>query len=311
MISIEEAEIDAAMSWPRVIAAITLGHRLAKPKLGDVLLTLGPDKMLTRAAWVEGLGAAIKSVTVFPGNVNRTPAVPSIQGRVLLFDKDTGSITASLEGAAVTRWKTAGDSALGSQLLSRPDAKMLLMVGAGTMAEPLIRAHVSVRPSIEAVAIWNRTGARAESVASRLGDLGRTVRVAGSLEASAREADIISCATMTSDPVIRGAWLKPGAHLDLVGAYNMDMRETDDEAMRRGRIFVDFRETTIGHIAEITVPIRTGVIRKADVLGDLYDLVPGGPGRQSDSDITIYKNGGGAHLDLMTALAVVEGHRKA
>ncbi len=118
-------------------------------------------------------------------------------------------------------------------------------------------------------------------------------------------ADVVSVATMSSDPIIRGARLKPGAHLDLVGAYTPDMREADDEAIRRGRLFVDYRGTTIEHIGELMIPLKTGVIGEADVLGDLYDLVAGNTRPRAAGDITVYKNGGGAHLDLMTARAIL------
>ncbi len=306
MLVIDAKAVDAATDWHRIVAAQRAGHLLGKPQLQDMLLQQPPNGLFVRAAWIEGLGAAVKGVTVFPGNVNRVPYVASINGSVLLFDRETGLVNAAIDGAAVTRWKTAGDSALGSDLLSCKDSRSHLMVGAGVMSEQLIRAHVAVRPSLERLTIWNRTRERAEAVAGRLGDLGRPVQVVTDLEPAVREADIISTATMTHEPLVKGAWLKEGTHLDLIGAYKMDMRETDDDSMRRGRVFVDYRGTTIGHIGEITTPIRTGVIREEDVLGDLYDLVPGAPGRLSDKDITVYKNGGGAHLDLMTSLAILE-----
>jgi len=307
---IDAETIDKVMVWPRVVAALKAGHSKAKPQIGDVYFSDAGNGLLSRSAWISGLGSCVKAATIFPSNVNRTPSLASIQGSVLLFDAETGETRAVVDGPAVTRWKTAGDSALGSQLLSRPDSQSLLMVGAGTQAAPLIRAHVSVRPGIERIAIWNRTRARAESVAAGLVDLGRPVAVADDLQAAVRGADIISVATMSAEPVVRGAWLKPGAHLDLVGAYTSQMRETDDDAIRRGKVFVDYRGTTIGHIGELMIPIRNGVISGKDVLGDLYDLVAGTAGRQSYTDITLFKNGGGAHLDLMTTLAIFEAVTK-
>ncbi len=301
---IDGPTIDRVMDWTALVARIEACHKLPQPEIGDTLLRVEPNAILVRTAWVRGLGVCVKAATVFPGNV---APMPSIQGEVLLFDKDQGTLVASIDAVAETRWKTAGDSALGSKLLSRPDSRHLLLVGAGTMSEPLIRAHLAVRPSIERVTIWNRTADRARAVAARLGDLGRPVAVAADLGQAVAEADIVSCATMSSTPVLEGRWLKPGTHVDLIGAYRLDMREADDEVMRRGRIFVDFRGTTIGHIGEVTIPIQTGVIRESDVLADLYDLAQGAPGRRSADEITVYKNGGGAHLDLMTARAIVEG----
>jgi ornithine cyclodeaminase len=303
---IDEQTVDRVMGWTRLVRHLLDSHKRPKPETSDTLLRMAANAIFVRTAWIDGLGVVVKAVTVFPGN---QPPVPSIQGDVLLFDKDQGQLLASINAAAETRWKTAGDSALGSKLLSREDSRKLLMIGAGTMAEPLIRAHIAMRPAIERVTIWNRTEARAETLSKRLGDLKRPVAVASDLAKAAGEADIISSAIMCSDPVLFGRWLKPGTHVDLVGAYRLDMRETDDEVMRRGRIFVNFRGTTIGHIGEIDIPIRSGVIRKEDVLADLYDLANGAPGRRAPDEITVYKNGGGAHLDLMTAIAIVEGVR--
>ncbi|MEZ5923407.1 MAG: ornithine cyclodeaminase [Hyphomicrobiaceae bacterium] len=304
MLRIDEPTVDRVMSWDRLVQRMIDGHRLQKPEAGDILVRLGTNAIFVRTAGIEGLGFAVKAVTVFPDN---PPPVPSIQGEVLLFDREQGQIIASINAAAETRWKTAGDSALGSKLLSREDSRSLLMIGAGTMSEPLIRAHMAVRPGIERVAIWNRTAARAEAVAGRLADLKRPVAVASDLAGAVAEADIVTCAVMCAKPVLEGRWLKPGAHVDLVGAYRLDMREADDEVMRRGRIFVNYRGSTIGHIGEIETPLKAGIIRKEDILADLYDLVGGTPGRRANDEITVYKNGGGAHLDLMTALAIVEG----
>lgn len=300
---IDEQTVDRVMDWRLLVAHLEACHRLPKPEVGDTLVRLGANAIFVRTAGIAGLGYAVKAVTVFPGN--RAP-IPSIQGEVLLFDKDRGQVLASINAEAETRWKTAGDSALGSKLLSREDSRHLVLVGAGTMAEPLVRAHIAVRPAIERVTIWNRTPERAHGVARRLADLGRPVAVADDLSKAVAGADIVCCATMTSTPVLEGRWLEPGTHVDLVGAYRLDMREADDEVMRRGRIFVNFRGTTLGHIGELMTPIASGVIKQADVLADLYDLVDGTPGRRSDNEITIYKNGGGGHLDLMTARAIVD-----
>ena len=306
MIVIDAETVDRFADWPGVVAALKAGHKRPKPQIGDVHFTDGGNGLLSRSAWISGLGSCVKAATIFPGNVTGPSGMPTVQGSLVLFDPGNGSTRAVIDGAAVTRWKTASDSALGSQFLSRAESRVLLMIGAGSMSEPLIRAHLSVRPGIERVALFNRTPGRAAAVAQRLADIGRPVELFGDLEAAVRAADIISVATMSTQPLVQGAWLKPGAHLDLVGAYTPQMREADNDAMRRSRIFVDFRDTTIGHIGELMIPIRDGVIAQSDVLGDLYDLVAGAPGRQSDQDITLYKNGGGGHLDLMTAVAILE-----
>ncbi len=307
MIILGAREIRRIATWPLVIEAIRDGHRAAKARLGDILLQSAGRSLLVRSAWIEGLGPGLKAASIFPDNPAADPPKPSVQGPVVLFDEDDGSVAAILDGREITQWKTAGDSALGADLLARQGAASLLMVGAGAMAEPLIRAHLSVRPSIGEVAIWNRTRARAEALAERLGDLDARVTLADDLDAALARADLVCAATMASEPLIAGRHLKPGCHLDLVGAFRPDMREADDEALTAGRIFVDSFETTLDHIGELKDPIARGVIARADVLADFYGLVAGKAGRVSDDEITIFKNGGGAHLDVMVSRAIA-GH---
>ena len=294
-------EIRRTATWPLVVEALREGHLGPKAKAGDTLIETGNRKMLVRSGWIDGVAGGVKAVTVFPDN---QPPRPTVQGQVLLFDDQTGAVSAVLDGTEITRWKTAGDSALGTDCLARPDVKTMLMAGAGTMAEPLIRAHTSVRPSLSRVIIWNRTRARAETLAERLGDLGAAVEVAGDLDAALPEADLVSAATMTIEPIIKGALLKTGCHVDLVGAFTPAMREADDDALRRGRLFVDSFETTVHEIGELTIPLAAGLISETDIQGDLHALVAGEAGRNTADEITLYKNGGGAHLDIMTAQAI-------
>ena len=174
------------------------------------------------------------------------------------------------------------------------------MVGAGGLAPHLVRAHLAARPSINSVQIWNRSADRRDALVQVLADEIDTVPVDDLAQAVAT-ADIVSCATMTTLPLIHGAWLQPGTHLDLVGAFTPDMREADDEAVRCARIFVDSRQTTVGEIGELMIPIAHGVITENDVLADHYQLCHGTAGRTASDQITLFKNGGGGHLDLMTA----------
>lgn len=301
---IDAETLRGALDWRALVDELRERHRGGAFKIGDTLLGEGGKRMLVRSARVEGLGFGLKAVTVFSANPNRQPPLPSVQGGFLLFDDDTGAPSALVDATELTLWKTAADSALGTDFLARDDARTFLMIGAGAMAGPLVRAHCAVRPAIERVLVWNRTRERAEALAARLGDLGRrieAVEAVEDLDGAVGEADIVSCATMASEPILRGELLRPGAHVDLVGAYTPDMREADDEAMRRGRLFVDCRETTMAHIGELSDPIARGVIGPQDVLADYRELVAGAPGRLADTDVTLCKNGGGAHLDLMVA----------
>lgn len=289
------AEVEARLDWPSLTEALAEGHRRPPAAIRDVLMARGNDRMLSRAAWIDGFGLGVKSVTVYPGN----PAAgrPSVQGAMVVFDDATGAPEAVIDNALITKWKTAGDSLLGARLLMRPGARRLTILGAGAVAESLIAAYGALIPGLE-VRIWARRPAAAAALAA--GHPG-TAAPAADLPAAVAWADIVACATMASAPVLCGDWLRPGQHVDLIGAYTPEMREADDAVLRRGRLFVDSRATTIGHIGELTIPMAAGVIGPADVLGDLHDLVAGRAGRRSDDEITVYKNGGGAHLDLMTA----------
>jgi ornithine cyclodeaminase len=254
------------------------------------------ETYLNQPAWQPGIAMGTKLVTIFPGNRE----LPSIQALYPLFDGKNGAPLAILDGTALTYRKTAADSALGSRLLSHPQARTLVMVGAGGLSPYLIEAHRALRPSIERVLIWNRTLAKAAKLAEKLG-----AQVADDLEGAVREADIVSCATASTSPLVEGAWLKPGTHLDLVGSFTPEMRECDDEAVKRARLFVDSRWFAIDQPGDLADPLRRGVIRRQDIEADLFELCRGGYSvNRKDRDITLFKNGGGAHLDLFTALFI-------
>lgn len=292
------------MDWIALTDALIDGHRAAPAQLRDQLLSRGDDRLLSRAAWIDGLGAGVKSVTVYPGNAAK--GRPTVQGAMLVFDDATGAVEAVIDSPLVTKWKTAGDSLLGARLLARKDARRLLIVGAGVVAGSLIEAYGKLIPDLQ-MTIW----ARKSSAAQALADRHPGAQVAEDLESAVRAAEIIATCTMAKEPLIRGDWLQPGQHLDLIGAYTPEMREADDTCLKRARLFVDSRATTIGHIGELMIPMKAGTITEADVQGDFYDMVAGRAGRRSDAEITLFKNGGGAHLDLMTARMILARWRAA
>lgn len=287
-LSIVPAEAERHLGWAGLLAALEAGHRLPRPDIKDLIVTRGSDVILDRATWIDGLGALVKVATLVPSNPAR--GKPMINGVVTLFDDVTGELAALVDFHLVTKWKTAGDSLLAASRLARKDARNFLLVGAGTVARSMVQAYSSLWPDAR-FTVWNRTRSGAEAMG---------LAVADDLEAAVRAADVICTATMSSAPLIRGEWLQPGQHLDLIGAYKPGMREVDDTAMRRARLFVDARATTVHHIGEIMDPIASGAITEADILADYYDD-PALFCRRSDDEITIAKNGGGAHLDLMTA----------
>ena len=248
-------DIRSVCSWPFAVEALRAGHRMPPADLRDSLIENAGRKMLVRTAWIPGLASGVKAVTIYPDNPSAEPARPSVQGQVLLFDEAQGHVVAVLEGVDLTAWKTAGDSALGSSCLARDDVKSMLMVGAGSMARPLIDAHRSVRPSLERVMVWNRNNARAAKLVQTLIADGIDAEAVADLDAAVGRADLISSATMSTEPLIKGRALKAGAHVDLVGAYTPSMREADDAALTGGRLYVDSRATTVPHIGELMIPL--------------------------------------------------------
>ena len=267
----------------------------------------GLDNFLALPAWQRGRAMGAKLVTVFPANEHNGSGLPSVQAVYVLFDGRDGRPRAIIDGTVLTLRKTAADSGVGAHFLARPDAGTMLMVGAGALAPHLIMAHLAARPSIRRVAVWNRTPERARRVAAEMDVPGVTVEATEDLELTARAADVISCATMATEPLIRGEWLKPGAHLDLVGSFRPDMRECDTDALRRGSVFVDSRWSAIEDCGEITGALADGTLTLGDILADNFQLARGEhPGRSGADEITVYKNGGGGHLDLMVAQILCE-----
>ncbi|HVL21954.1 MAG TPA: ornithine cyclodeaminase [Amaricoccus sp.] len=287
------------VAWPGAVEALRAGHRLPKAEVADAFLGPPEATLLSRAAYIEGLGYGAKSVTVV--DANAAQGLATVQGAMLVFEPTHGALEAIVESRLVTELKTAADSVLGALCLARPDSAHLLVVGAGAVARSLVAAYGALFPKLERVSIWARRREQAETVAAALSDGPIPVVAVADLAAAAAEADIVTSATMARAPILQGRSIRPGTHVDLIGAYKADMREADDALIAGSALFVDNRETTIGHIGELAIPIAAGVITPEAVRGDLYDLVAGRAGRRSAEEMTVFKNGGGAHLDLMIA----------
>lgn len=293
-------EGEACLDWIGLTEAIAQGHEKSRAQVKDVFLYEGDNTLLNRSAWSAEMGLAVKCATVFPGNPAK--GKPMIGGAVNLFSAEDGALEAIVDFHLVTKWKTAGDSLLAARRLARPDSRRILIVGAGTVGHSLRQAYGAAFPMADFV-VWNRSREGAERFVDAFPD----VEIADDLAAAVNEADIVTSATMSTEPLIKGEWFRPGQHIDLIGAYRPDMREADDSAMRRARIFVDSRDTTIEHIGELKIPISAGAIGVEDVVADFYD--PAHFRRQSETEITLFKNGGGAHLDLMVSRYILEAWR--
>ena len=262
--------------------------------------------LLLMPAWIEGEYLGVKQVNVFPGNNARN--LPGLSSHYMLSCGKTGRPLALLDGNQLTARRTAAASALASQFLSRADASRLLMVGAGRMARQLIPAHMSVRP-IRTVQVWNRDQAAAATLVAELKADGIDARVCpdDQLQAAAGTADIISCATLASEPLVRGAWLKPGAHLDLVGSFTPSMRETDNAALQRCAVFVDTRAGALSETGDLIIPIREGAFSAERIEAELAELCRGqhaGRAALADADqaVTLFKSVGDSREDLAAAI---------
>ncbi|MDQ3468514.1 MAG: hypothetical protein M3487_01870 [Actinomycetota bacterium] len=297
-------DIARLLPYGVLVDALEAGHREPPPVARRVVF--GPEgsdqSFLGLPAWLPGEAIGVKLVTVMPANPAAGKA--SVQALYVLFDGVDGAPLALLDGTELTYRKTAADSALGARHLARHDAATLLMVGAGGLAPHLVAAHRVVRPSIERVLVWNRTPERAETVASAVGGT-----VATDLAAAVAAADVVCTATMTATPLVSGRWLRPGTHLDLVGAFLPDHREVDDHAVTAAEIYVDDRLATLTEDGDLVIPLAAGLIDESAVRGDLWQLCRGDvPGRTDDEAITLFENGGGGHLDLMAARCAWRRH---
>ncbi|WP_456391073.1 ornithine cyclodeaminase family protein [Profundibacter sp.] len=295
-------EGNALLDWNALSEALIHAHTLPKAEIADTLLYRGADTLLSRSAWIDGMGLTVKAATIFPDNPAQN--LPAVNGAVNLFSDASGQLEALIDFHLVTKWKTAGDSLLAAKQLARPDSRKILIVGAGTVGHSLREAYGAGFPDA-GFTIWNRSPDAATKMARKFPDTTATT----DLETAVRGADIVTSATMSTAPLIKGEWLQAGQHIDLIGAYRPDMREADDMALQHAQIFVDSFETTIDHIGELIIPIASGMITRNDVIADYYNLASGTFKRNNDSEITLFKNGGGAHLDLMVSRYILDAWR--
>ena len=296
-------ELTDKLNWADAVEALRKGHTLPRAAISDMLMPMAEGELLTRSAAISGLGAGTKCVTIRPNNPALSPPAPSVQGLFTLFDDDRGQPVALIDGALLTLWKTVADSLLGARYLAPSDAKSLAVIGTGPIAKGLLEGYVTLFPDLTDIRIWGRTRERGQAHAEAVPF---PLTVCDTAENAVRGADIVTSATASRSPLIKGNWVKPGAHVDLVGAHGPDMREADDLLISSASLFADSRETVLEHIGEFRIPIEKRLISAANVQGDLYDLVMGDSHRRGDDEITLFKNGGGAHLDLMMACYCLE-----
>ncbi|EKF20068.1 ornithine cyclodeaminase family protein [Nitratireductor pacificus] len=317
MLNISAAQVDACLTSADLVETLRTAfrkgavqpvrhhHTVERPEGSDSTLLLMPawSDFSTVSSGENGY-VGVKIATVSPDN--NAIGKPAVMAVYLLMNGQTGEPLALIDGQSLTVWRTACASGLAASYLAREDASRLLIVGAGALAPLLARAHSAVRP-IRTVRIWNRSPENAVKVAAALRDEGMDAAAVDDLDRAVAEADIVSCATLSSTPLVRGAVLKPGTHVDLIGAFTPTMRESDDEAVARAAVFVDTRAAAVKEAGDIVQALKSGALKEEDIRGDLYELTRGEkPGRKSADEITLFKSVGAAIEDLAAGIAVYE-----
>lgn len=299
-------EVAARLDYPSLSDAIDDAFRgdITIPPRHHHTIPVADDRdstLLLMPAWNDRF-VGLKTVIVAPGNARR--GLPAVQAGYQLMDRDSGQLLALMDGAELTARRTASASALASRYLSRPGSRRLAMVGTGVLAPHLVRAHAAQRP-IDHVTVWGRDAGKAERLAASFDGPEWAVRAEPDLETAVTGADIISCATLAAEPLIDGHWLRPGQHLDLVGAFTPDMREVDDTAIARAEVYVDTDDAKVT-AGEICDPLARGVITERHILGTLFDLAGGtiAAPRSGDDAVTLFKSAGTALEDLAAAALV-------
>ncbi|TWG91315.1 ornithine cyclodeaminase [Mesorhizobium sp. J18] len=319
MINISAADVDRCLSYSGLVETLRKAFREGAVQPVRHHHTVehpggSPSTLLLMPAWSDfaaksGTGyIGVKIVTVSPDN--NTIGKPAVMGVYLLMDGETGEPQALIDGQRLTLWRTACASALAASYLAREDASKLLLVGAGALSAHLAQAHAAVRP-IREISVWNRTPANARKVVETLAKASLNAKVAEDLNDAVGTADIVSCATLSTAPLVRGAVLRPGTHVDLVGAFSPTMRESDDDTIRKASVFVDTREGATKEAGDIVQALESGALTPEGISADLFELTRGEkPGRKNSDEITLFKSVGAALEDLAAGIAVFETFSK-
>lgn len=302
----ESAQVADALPWEALIRSIE--QTLADPTASAPERTVHPVEtagatasLLLKPGWVVGDVIVVKAVTFFPDNGRR--GVATVNAGVLLFDGNDGSMIGACDGNELTTRRTAAASAIAAKHLARPDAERLLVVGTGALSPMVVGAHMAAH-SYRSVAVWGRSEHKATMVVEQLANNGVHADVVSDLDAAVATADVITCVTGSTEPLVKGLLLQPGTHVDLIGSFTPDMRESDDDVIRRGSVWVDSYEDGVlaGDLAQ---PLASGVLKQADIGGDLRELITGEcDGRADSAQITVFKSAGIALEDVAAARLV-------
>ncbi|QXI31557.1 ornithine cyclodeaminase [Pseudomonas vanderleydeniana] len=301
---INAEQIQAVLEWGGVLDALHEAHLGPRPAGDSYFIGDSHYGLFSRGVVLPGRGAGVKLASIHPDNAKASPPLPTEHAAFLVIDETSKAVVAILDGPVITACKTAADSALAARRLSREDSEVLLVLGAGPVARALTDAYLHIRPSIRRVLLWNRSPGKLESARAQLQQRGIDVTLVDDLDAAVAQADIISSATSSTAPLIHGRHVRPGTHVDLVGGFRPDMQEADCELMGKSRVFVDDRQSA-AVAGDLVIPMKSGVLREEGIEGDLFDLCQLPRFVRGADEITVYKNAGGAHLDLVVSQYVI------
>lgn len=302
---ISATTIHDLLEWEGAINAIHSAHLGARHLGEGFFLGDAAYGLLSRAVILPGRGAGLKIASICPANAQAQPPRAVEDAAFVVINEETKAIAAVLDGPAITRWKTAADSVTAARILSREDSATLLVLGAGPVATALVDAYLHIRPAIRKVLLWNRTAEKLRGTLTALREKGIEADIVQDLNEAVGSADIITAATSSASPLILGKYVQPGTHIDLLGGYRPDMQEADCEAVAKARLFVDDR-TNAAMSGDISIPLQQGIITEQHIEADLYEVCQNTSFQRQKQDITLYKNAGGAHLDLMVSLLVID-----
>lgn len=308
-------QISIALPYPTLVESLRLAFRKGAEAPRRHVHPISPDTdavLLLMPVWQPERHTGVKIVTVAPRNPQQ--GLSSVHSIFMLLDSTTGAPICLMDGEELTLRRTAASSALASEYLSRPDSNHLLMVGTGSLAPYMAAAHCAVR-SISTVTVWGRSAEKAARTAALLQQqleanrIQAKVQITADLESSVKSADIISCATTSTTPIIQGSWVQPGTHIDLVGGFRPSMREADDALMCSAAVFVDTWNGALAEAGDLVQPMEAGKLARADLQAELADLCAGRhQGRSSPQQITLFKSVGAALEDLCAADLVWDHH---
>jgi len=302
MLVLDRSAVATASPYPELLVALASGLQLPieSPMRSAFAPNHDDSTVLIMPAWKRGDVMGVKLVSIWPGNHALDKS--AVSGVYVLISCKDGNPVAVMDGTELTLRRTAATAALGARMLARKDSRTLVILGTGSLALPMALAHAAAMPW-DRILVWGRNLAKAQRVVEALAALGVGAQAHGDLQAVLAQADVVVAATTATEPFVRSAWVRPGTHLGLIGAFTPAMAEAEPTLMARSQVFVDSRESILHKGGEVLQAIQQGLMQATDIVAELAEMVahPDKAWRQHPQSITVFKSVGFASLDLITA----------